>query len=255
MPRAFGVDLAFAFEVPALKDAAAGAADDPTTLELADFAAPAGEGRPLAWLPDGRGAAVVEVREHPGAGMLLDAGRHGRFLIRADARHVLCTPREGDWQRVLVAQVLPLVAALRGLHVIHASAVALDDGAVGFAGRSGAGKSTLAAELARAGHPMLAEDVLALRLEHGTPIAEPGISLPGLPRAPHALPLRALYLLGEAEPGAPSSRDLMAIGFVPWLSAGAGQLEVAAALARSVKVARIERLAESANRRASFLPA
>jgi hypothetical protein len=253
VPRAFGVDLAFAFDVPALRNAGADETADPTTLELADFAAPAGEGRPLAWMPDGRGGALVEVREHPDVGILLDAGGSGRFLIRPDARHVLCAPRDGDWQRLLVAQVLPLVAALRGLHVIHASAVALGDGAIAFAGPSGAGKSTLATELARAGHPMLAEDVLALRLERGGPIAEPGLSLPGLPRASRALPLRALYLLGEVEGGAPSARELMSTTFVPWLSAGAGQLELAAALARSVTVTRIERHAESAKRPAAFI--
>jgi hypothetical protein len=206
-------------------------------------------------MPDGRGGALVEVREHPEVGVLLDAGGRGRFLIRPDARHVLCAPRNGDWQRLLVAQVLPLVAALRGLHVIHASAVSMGDGAIAFAGPSGAGKSTLATELARAGHPMLAEDVLALRLDAGTPIAEPGVSLPDLPRAQHPLPLRVLYLLDEHEGGAPSPRDLMATTFVPWLSGGAGQLDLAAALARSVMVTRIERHAESAKRPAAFIRA
>jgi hypothetical protein len=253
--RAFGVDLQLSFNAPALIGAAVDHATDPTTVEVGDFKPPAGEGRPLAWLPDGRGGALVEVREHPDAGILVDAGHFGRFLIRPDARLVRCAPGEGDWQRVLVAQVLPLVAGLRGLHVIHASAVALGDGAVAFAGASGAGKSTLAAELARAGHPMIAEDVLALRLEQGTPIAEPGISLPGLPRAPRALPLRTLYLLGEAGEDPPSPRDLMATSFVPWLSADAGQLELAAAVAGSVTVARVERDAESANRPAAFIRA
>jgi energy-coupling factor transporter ATP-binding protein EcfA2 len=180
---------------------------------------------------------------------------------------VVCVQGAGDWQRVLIAQVLPVVAALRGLHVIHASAVAFDDGAIALAGASGAGKSTLAAELARAGHPMLAEDVLALRLEQGSPVAEPGVSLPELPRAPHPLPLRALYLLGEHEGGEPSPRDLMATSFVPYLSGAAGPLELAATLARCVTVAhvrvdrtrppselaaRIVRHAESANPPAAF---
>jgi hypothetical protein len=254
MQRAFGVDLELAFDVPALRGAAVDRGAEPTVIELADAVDwPAGDGTPLAWLPDGRGGAVVEVFEQPGAGMLVDAPGAGRFLISADARRVACTPGTGDWQRVLIAQVLPLLAALRGLHVIHASGVAFGDGAVAFAGASGAGKSTLAAELARAGHPMLAEDVLALRLDGETPMAEPGVSLPGLPRAPHALPLRALFLLGEG--GAPSARDLMATSFVPWLSAGVGHLEVAAVLARSVTVARIQHHAESANRPAAFIRA
>jgi hypothetical protein len=280
--RAFGVELAFAFELSVLRAAAVDRAADPTTLELTDFVdPPSQEGRPLAWMPDGEGGTVVDVREHPGVGIAFDAGSRGRFLITPDARHVTCARPSGperDWQHFLVGQVLPLVAALRGLHVIHASAVSLGDAAVAFAGRSGAGKSTLATHLARAGHPMLAEDVLALRVEEGEPIAEPGVSLAGLPRAPDSLPLRALYLLDDARPGmpaieplpAPSPPELMATTFVPYLSGGASHLEFAATLARSVAVARvrvdrtrpphelaarIERHAESANRGASFLPA
>jgi hypothetical protein len=276
---AFGVELALAFDVPALRAAALDRVADPTTLELADNAGwPEAGGRPLASMPDGRGEAIVEVREHPGAGVLFSARGGGRFLVSPDARRVACARpagREGDWQRLLVGQVLPLLAALRGLHVIHASAVSLGDTAIALAGASGAGKSRLAAELARAGHPMLAEDVLALRLAEGGPIAEPGVSLEDLPRAPSALPLRALCLLGPAEPGMPaieavpepSPRDLMATTFVPYLGSGTGHLELAAALAGSVTVARvrvdrgvpprtlamqIKHFAESANPPASF---
>jgi len=269
--RAFGVEVVLTFEIPALRTAAVDRVADPTSLDLAEIAGwPAGEGEPLASLSDGRGGALVEVRQRPDVGILVDARSRGRFLVRPGARQVLCAPGDEDWRRVLVAQVLPVVAALRGLHVIHASAVSIGDGAVALAGASGVGKSTLAAELARAGHPMLADDVLALRLEHGVPVAEPGVSLPELPRAPHAMPLRALYLLDHAEGGTPSPRDLMATTFVPYLPSGAGHLDLAAALAGTVAVARvrvdrtrpprelaarIEHDAESANRGAAFIRA
>jgi hypothetical protein len=47
----------------------------------------------------------------------------------------------------------------------------------------------------------------------------------------------------------------MATTFVPWLAAGTGHLELAAALARSVTVRRIQRDAASAAQSAAFSPA
>jgi hypothetical protein len=255
--RAFGVDLSIGFDVPALRRARVERVEDPTRLELADLEySPSGEARPLARMPDGLGGNLVTVREHPGVGILFDAGARGRFLIGRGACRVACAVPPGPpggWQRILVGQVLPLVAALRGLHVIHASAVSVDGGAIALAGVSGAGKSTLAAELAARGHVVVAEDVLALRLTGEGVVAEPGVSLVrldggqvDLPRVPEPLALRALYLLEAAEEGrpaveplpAPSPRDLMATAFVPYLWRGPRHLELAAALAGSVAVAR-----------------
>jgi hypothetical protein len=170
------------------------------------------------------------------------------------------------------------VAALRGLHVIHASAVALGDHAIAMAGAPGAGKSTLAVEFVLRGHSLLAEDVLALRLEGEKVLAEPGVSLVNLrpseraeeaiaaaahpvlgrshkihldlPRASEPLPLSALYLLDPAEPGsplleplpAPSLPDLMGIPFVPYLARDEDllrHLELGAGISRTVDVVRV----------------
>ncbi len=62
---------------------------------------------------------------------------------------------------------------LRGYLVLHASACLLGEAAVAIMGVSGSGKSTAAAVLARAGHPVLADDVVAVDMN-----AEPRV-LPG----------------------------------------------------------------------------
>lgn len=51
---------------------------------------------------------------------------------------------------------------LRGHAVLHASAVQVDDGVIGFVGRSGMGKSTMAALLCAEGSALVTDDVLRL---------------------------------------------------------------------------------------------
>jgi ABC-type multidrug transport system ATPase subunit len=51
----------------------------------------------------------------------------------------------------VLAQVLPLAAVLRGIDVLHASAVALAAGPIAFLGGSGAGKTTLASRIVARG--------------------------------------------------------------------------------------------------------
>jgi hypothetical protein len=62
----------------------------------------------------------------------------------------------------------------RGVPALHASAVALQDGAVAFLSDSGNGKSGLAAALVQARHPFLADDILALSAKDGRWLAQPG---------------------------------------------------------------------------------
>lgn len=62
----------------------------------------------------------------------------------------------------LLGPVLGLVLRLRGTVPLHASAVAIGDCAVAFAGPAGAGKSTTAAALAKRKCRVLSDDVVAL---------------------------------------------------------------------------------------------
>ncbi len=67
-----------------------------------------------------------------------------------------------DAATYLLGPVLGLALRLRGVTCLHASAVAFGDRAVAFVGDEGAGKSTTAAALARRGHTVLSDDIVAL---------------------------------------------------------------------------------------------
>lgn len=93
------------------------------------------------------------------------APRHGCYLVSPDGRRVLAAPPAGPawrWERLVLAQVLPLAAVLRGLELLHASAVMIAGRAVAFLGGSGVGKTTLAGRIAARGAPLVTDDVLAL---------------------------------------------------------------------------------------------
>ena len=98
-------------------------------------------------------------------------GRYLRIYIDPAAHH-------DTLEFVLFRGVLPRILHLRGITCLHASAVAVDGGAVVFCGPSGAGKSTLAAALASRGLPLVSDDVVPLRL--GLPGSQV-LAGPGLP--------------------------------------------------------------------------
>lgn len=64
----------------------------------------------------------------------------------------------------LAGNILALLLTLRGLEVLHGSAVAVGGTAVAFVGHSNAGKSTLAGEACAAGAGLVADDVLAVEV-------------------------------------------------------------------------------------------
>jgi hypothetical protein len=69
------------------------------------------------------------------------------------------------------------VSVLRGAEILHASAVALDDRAIAFAGDPGMGKSSLAVQLMLRGARLVSEDALAvLRGDDGVVVA-PGAGM------------------------------------------------------------------------------
>uniref|UniRef100_B8HL62 HPr kinase n=1 Tax=Cyanothece sp. (strain PCC 7425 / ATCC 29141) TaxID=395961 RepID=B8HL62_CYAP4 len=63
--------------------------------------------------------------------------------------------------------ILAFVLNLRGFTCLHASAIVIENQAIGFCGRAGAGKSTTAAYLAQQGFPILTDDVLTLQESNG----------------------------------------------------------------------------------------
>ncbi len=261
--RAFGVELELRFPMPALIAAESGAETPGCHLELApdeeiDAGWPREEAQLRGLMSDG--VAKFEIYEHPLAGYLINSSRYGRFRVSSDGAHVSCAPTDPSewyWWGLLIGQVLPLVAALHGLEVLHASAVTIDGRACAFSGVPGAGKSTLAVNLGLNGAPMLSDDAIALRVEGNRVIAEPGAALVNLredqarqlrelganglgkvvgqsnkvhlraDRLAPPTPLGALYLLEPALPGSTTTielvdpvdpRDLLAATFVPYVS-------------------------------------
>lgn len=82
---------------------------------------------------------------------------------------------------VLEGPVLLHALATRGIHALHASAFQLPDGRVyAFTAESGTGKSSLAARARRHGWIRVADDLLALTLDHGRIVALPGLHQPKL---------------------------------------------------------------------------
>ena len=90
--------------------------------------------------------------------------------------------------------VLPLALQALGQEVLHASAVAVEAGAVAFCAESGTGKSTVAYSLAQRGHPPCADDAVAIEF------ARRGPELIPLPFALKLRPASAAYYGEDAGP-------------------------------------------------------
>lgn len=113
------------------------------------------------------GSIGLSVERDEEVGFRVWAPRHGCYLVTPDGRRVIGAPPSGPawrWERLVLAQVLPLAAVLRGMDILHASSVALGGGAVAFLGSSGAGKTTLAGRIVARGARLVTDDVLALDL-------------------------------------------------------------------------------------------
>jgi hypothetical protein len=99
------------------------------------------------------------------------------FWIDGKRERIYGTWREpliiDDTASYLLGPVLGLVLRLRGTICLHASAIALGERAILFAGDAGAGKSTIAAAMARRGHAMISDDVVPIREQEGRFFAVP----------------------------------------------------------------------------------
>src|SRR4051794_1670101 len=125
--------------------------------------------------PDGK--LFLPVKRDDRAGYYVHAPRFGRHLVAPDGRTITSAlPRIAPWrwERLFLAQVLPLAAVLQGLEVFHASAVALDGNVLAFVGAAGVGKTSTAAHLVASGLDFVTDDVLALETGHDAVVAHPG---------------------------------------------------------------------------------
>jgi hypothetical protein len=125
--------------------------------------------------PIGPGCSQLQVWPHRGAAAYCFE-RFGRYWIdipgvasfgfAIPTEFVTAIPhppaRPGLIRVTYERSVLPLVLQAGGAEVLHASAVYMRDGVVALCGSSGVGKSTTAMALGRRGHPLWADDVVAL---------------------------------------------------------------------------------------------
>jgi len=143
-----------------------------TTEERPDVFVRLGKGNRQTKATDSSKCALWQV----GAEINLAWTTVGRFRIRA-GREIIIEPHAGVEQDILRTLLLgPALAALlhqRGALILHGSAVALGGSAIGFLGQSGAGKSTTAATLHARGHPVVADDAIAIRFVAGAPLVSP----------------------------------------------------------------------------------
>jgi hypothetical protein len=126
-------------------------------------------------LVDGR--IGLSVHRDARVGFRVWAPRHGCYLVTPDGAHIAAAPpavAAWRWERLVLAQVLPLAAALVGMEILHASAVEMAGQAVAFLGGSGVGKTTLAARIVARGARLLTDDVLAVDMTDGAVRAHRG---------------------------------------------------------------------------------
>jgi hypothetical protein len=170
--------------------------------------------------PDGETVFAISASEEEEEGWRLWGDGYGEHWLSRDASRLLVKPGGApteSWQRFLIAQALPFAAAVKGLELMHASAVVLDGAAIALLGASGAGKTTLALALCELGAGFLADDVLALEPVGETLLAHPGSPraavkgeserMVAVPTARCSVPLAAVVLLDRdvADGGAPPS--------------------------------------------------
>jgi hypothetical protein len=189
-----------------------------------------------ASLPDGRAWPAFGTWK---GGYVVDFEGVSLFAISGSGDSIEAVPEAGApvdaVQRLFLDQVIPLLLHLSGRECLHASAILTVHGACAFLGPAGAGKSTLAACLALRGHPLVADDCLALAERSGGGILvlpghrgsklwpdsaqallESGGSLPPVAGNPakrmlalrraakEPAPLRRIYIITPAPPGAPA---------------------------------------------------
>jgi len=107
---------------------------------------------------------LLSVDHDPACGYLICAPGVGKAFISPDGLEVLCAPEMHNeiWQALLVGQVLPSVATIRGLEVFHAAGVVIGERSYVLCAASGVGKTSLAAHLVMHGAELLSDDAVAV---------------------------------------------------------------------------------------------
>jgi hypothetical protein len=167
LAHAFGIDLELDDRLAAPGIArVAGHDGAPTVVTLADGLEELWGGASPARTREMRdaGRVLLSVDHDEERGYLLDAPGIGAALVAPDGMAVRCarTGAAEDWEAVLVGQVLPLAATLRGLEMFHAAGVEIAERSYLLCAQQGTGKTSLATHLVMSGAALLSDDVVAV---------------------------------------------------------------------------------------------
>ncbi len=160
-------ETAEAHPIPVVRGSALGL-DLATGVPLATpLSPPLGAGRPLRVVPDDD----APPRDAPRAGLRFPGAAEFRFWDHRIGYRLIGPVDPSVLEILLLGQVLSYWLELRGIVVLHASAVVIDGAAVAFLASNRGGKTSLAASFLEAGYPLLSDDILPIELELGTPCA------------------------------------------------------------------------------------
>lgn len=112
------------------------------------------------------------------AGVVLNWEGVGKFRMSGGDRIVYQNlgADEGTLRLFLLSEVMGIILYQRGLFLLHASAVKVNDEALVFMGVPGAGKSTTATAFGKAGHTVLTDDLVAIQFIDSKPHVFPAFS-------------------------------------------------------------------------------
>jgi HPr kinase/phosphorylase len=273
--RAFGIELRANFRVPGVLERSSGRAVNRAgtrhvELQLRDAGVadsdwPAGISERTFELRGSDNNPVFTIDHEPDAGYRVWIAGLGQCVIGSRGDGIVCSPPRGRYRwHLLVGQGLPIAAALQGLEVLHASAVALGSTCAAFVAPSGTGKTSLALHLLAHGAAFLADDVLALEAGGDALLAHPGIGLAHAPQADRRpkryvtvdlplapVPLGAVYFLErtqdvelpEISPVDPPDPILLLgstfVSHVPTAARLITQLDICSRIARTVPLFRV----------------
>ena len=126
------------------------------------------------------GRQILSVDSSPDGSYRIDSPGYGVHVVAAAGDQVtswLPADVGWRWQRLFVAQALPLAASIRGLEPLHASAVTFGRGVVAFSAPSGTGKTSIVTHLVAGGGRLVTDDVLAVEARPDALYAHPGARL------------------------------------------------------------------------------
>lgn len=140
----------------------------------------------VAWYPDSTEAVRSGVRD---GYAVFDYAGVASVVIDVPRAHAMLSIEPGcdeaDVQHLAIDYVLPRLAESPDVFTLHATAVALRAGTVGFVAPSMTGKSTTALHLVRRGAMLVADDALVLDLAGDPVVAVPTARAVRMRQTPH----------------------------------------------------------------------